>query len=559
MTFEVSETDLAFYARVSTVVGGQQLLIPPPTLSPDERQRRRLAFRNERFLYRTTCAITGRSVVSAYSPDLNLKVCGKDAWLDLDNCQFGRPFDFQRPFFEQFAELHRDTFKCSVIQDGEMVNSEFTHFAGWLKNCYLMLDAGKCEDCMYGVFTAYCRDSIDCLHTFHSELCNNCIQVDNCYELLFSRYSSNCNHSAYLDNCIGCSHCLCCTNLRNKKYYAFNKPIGKEAFTKLWKETFQGSFRKQSEIQQRFEALLLASPRRAVRHINCETVSGDELTRCQNVLDSYNCTDCRDCRFCYDLHMQVNDCYDVATFGESLQYCYELAACGGAKGKSEVSNCFFSTYIFYGGYNILYSMNCHENSQNLFGCCDLRRKQFCILNKQYTKEEYEALVPKIVEHMRSTGEFGEFFPMEISPFGYNQSLAQEFYPLSQEEVRSRGLKWSDYESPPPALPNTIAAADLPDENAARTTEEILKTAILCQRSNRPFRVTEKELAYYQQYGVALPRLHPEERQKVRRNSLNGRQLHKRKCDASGASIFSTYPADTQHLVYSEEEFLKASE
>ena len=29
----------------------------------------------------------------------------------------------------------------------------------------------------------------------------------------------------------------------------------------------------------------------------------------------------------------------------------------------------------------------------------LRNKSYCILNKQYTKEEYEELVPKIIEHM----------------------------------------------------------------------------------------------------------------------------------------------------------------
>jgi hypothetical protein len=28
-------------------------------------------------------------------------------------------------------------------------------------------------------------------------------------------------------------------------------------------------------------------------------------------------------------------------------------------------------------------------------------KEYCILNKQYTKEEYEILVPKIIEHMKT--------------------------------------------------------------------------------------------------------------------------------------------------------------
>lgn len=42
-----------------------------------------------------------------------------------------------------------------------------------------------------------------------------------------------------------------------------------------------------------------------------------------------------------------------------------------------------------------YAQFCH-NSNNLFGCISLRKKDYCILNKKYTKEEYHALVPQII-------------------------------------------------------------------------------------------------------------------------------------------------------------------
>ena len=83
--------------------------------------------------------------------------------------------------------------------------------------------------------------------------------------------------------------------------------------------------------------------------------------------------------------------------------------------------------------NILYSFHC-RNSSNLFACVSLRNKEYCILNKQYTKAEYETLVPKIIEHMKKTGEWGEFFPASISPFGYNETVAQEYFPLTREEA-----------------------------------------------------------------------------------------------------------------------------
>src|SRR4029079_13675795 len=116
--------------------------------------------------------------------------------------------------------------------------------------------------------------------------------------------------------------------------------------------------------------------------------------------------------------------------------------------------------------NLLYSDCCYQECKNLFGCIGLFRKSYCILNKQYSKEEYEALVPKIIEHMRKTGEWGEYFPIEISPFGYNETVAQEYYPLTEEEVTEKGYKWhrendqqEQYLGPPANIPDDVSTVD----------------------------------------------------------------------------------------------------
>ncbi|HRI36281.1 MAG TPA: hypothetical protein PK765_04380 [bacterium] len=64
-------------------------------------------------------------------------------------------------------------------------------------------------------------------------------------------------------------------------------------------------------------------------------------------------------------------------------------------------------------------------------------KSYCILNKQYTEEEYNTLVPKIIAHMRETGEWGEFFSPNLSPFGYNETVAMEYFPLTKEQALSQ--------------------------------------------------------------------------------------------------------------------------
>lgn len=54
--------------------------------------------------------------------------------------------------------------------------------------------------------------------------------------------------------------------------------------------------------------------------------------------------------------------------------------------------------------DVHYSSICF-NSDNLFGCTGMKQNKYCILNKQYTREEYEILVPKIIEKMIADGEW----------------------------------------------------------------------------------------------------------------------------------------------------------
>ncbi|MEI8091823.1 MAG: hypothetical protein WCG98_06500 [bacterium] len=50
---------------------------------------------------------------------------------------------------------------------------------------------------------------------------------------------------------------------------------------------------------------------------------------------------------------------------------------------------------------------CHH----CFGCVGLKNKEYCILNTQYTQQEYEQIVPEIIDYLMHIGERGEFFPM----------------------------------------------------------------------------------------------------------------------------------------------------
>ncbi len=63
-SFEITQWDIDFYTKISPKFGEQRFQIPTPTLCPDCRQRRRMAFRNERTLYRRICDASKQPIIS---------------------------------------------------------------------------------------------------------------------------------------------------------------------------------------------------------------------------------------------------------------------------------------------------------------------------------------------------------------------------------------------------------------------------------------------------------------------------------------------------------------
>ena len=132
--------------------------------------------------------------------------------------------------------------------------------------------------------------------------------------------------------------------------------------------------------------------------------------------------------------------------------------------------------------------------------------------------------------MMKTGEWGEFFPSSLSPFGYNETVAQEYYPLTKTEALTGGrFNWSDYESPFPQVEKVIPGAKIP-KSITEVPDDILKWAIECEVSGRPFRIIKQELEFYRKHHLPIPHHHPDIRHEDRMKLRNARKLWERKCD-----------------------------
>ncbi len=550
-SFEVTEEDRIFYQKISPEFGGKKYLIPEPTLCPPCRQQRRRAHGNMQTLYRRSCDGTGQSMISCYSPNQPFPVYHpkyflSDVWSPLS---YGRDFDFSRSFFEQFAQLSAVTPRSALFTAHDSLeNSEYVNYASFIKNCYLVFHTNACEDCLYGVGLKRSKNVMDCRYVFSSEHCYECIDCRECHTLFFSQDCQNCSDSWFLRDCSSCRDCFSCTNLSQKQYCIFNEQKTKTEYEAFLRDFKSGHSSVLEAMKKKADFFWATQPLRAIHGAQNENVSGDHIYECQNVHQSSHVDTSRDMKFCDRVYHHNESCYDVDQYGEKSELLYECEDSG-----MDLYHVLFSMRARNGSSNIAYCDHVF-GCKNCFGCISLRGYQYCILNKQYSKEEYESLVPRIIEHMKKAGEWGEFFPIELSPFAYNESIAQEYYPLSQSDVFARGWKWTDYH-PEVKADKSIPASRLPD-NVQDIPDDVLHWAIQCEKTDRPFKLQAPELQFYRRHQLPIPRVHPDERFRQRAERGTGNHLFQRICDQCRQSIQTPYSPDRPEKVYCEACYLK---
>ncbi len=545
--FEITPEDLAFYEKIG---------VPAPTLCPEERMRRRLVYRNEWSLYHRTCDATGKKIISLYSSDKPFPVYENDFWWSdkWDAKKFGRDFDFSRPFLDQFTELFNQVPKMARIQQGENENSRFVNCASWNKNCYLISAANKNEDCLYGNFINECRTCMDNLGILQCELAYQCVDSANSYDIQFCQKVHHSSTMRHCYDCRNCMNCFACVGLRNARdYHILNQKVSKTEFEEVMKNPH-----KKKEILAKLKKLYLEIPRLYTDFLNCEKFSGCYLHNCKNAHSCWDSFELEDCAYC-DFLEYAKNCYDICHYGctGTNELLYECEAVGHG-----VFNVKFSKLVWGGSSDVEYSYECFA-SQHLFGCAGLKKESYCIFNKKYSPEEYFALREKIIAHMKKSplnppfakgGEmkYGEFFPIEFCPFGYNEGKANEYLPLSREEVLKRGWKWKDeengakYEGPRVQVPESIED----------TEDEILDQILECEHCKRNYRVVKFELDLSRKMDVPIARECPKCRHVARLKLRNPRALWSRKCDKCSADIETTFAPTRPEKVYCEKCYLE---
>ncbi|MCX6807376.1 MAG: hypothetical protein NTZ80_01015 [Patescibacteria group bacterium] len=543
--FEVSDQDRAFYDRVSPVFNQQKYLIPEPTMCPDCRRQRRLSFRNERNLYYRNCDLCKKKILTFFSPTGPIKrvYCGDcyngDKW---DPEAYGRDFDFNKPFFEQFAEILYEVPKKNLnILLNE--NSEYNNQIWHCKNCYYCFDVGYGEECLYDKASHFVKNVIDCSYCKESELIYECIECKNCYNSIFSEKCENCSNCAFCFDCKSCSNCILCSNLRQAEYYVRNQKVSKEEFKRMRDELFKG----ENAILEKYKLDFADVKSRTIYRENYNIASENCLG--ENILNSKDCQYCfdtfrsQDLKWCHDVDNDAKDCRDCSHLAEA-ELVYDCAIVAGYRNIFSLA-CWASN-LAYSAYSLVAT-----NTEHLFGCSDIHGKEFCILNKKYSKKEFEDLVEKIIKHMINSKEWGEFFPASISPFAYNETIANEHFPLSKEQVLNSGLRWIDKEDKVSEVKKVISKNEILP--IIHVTDEILDCAIKCEKTGRLFKLQKMELDFYRKIGLPIPYLHPDVRYERRMKLHPLRKLWHRVCGRDGCKneFETTFSPERSETVYCE--------
>jgi hypothetical protein len=580
--FTITPEEIKFIDKISPIFEGKKFPIPAPAICPDCRLRTRTAHRNEQYMYMNKSANTGESLLSLYSPDTDWGkkykiVTDSEWWSDKwDGTDFGRDFDFNRPFFEQFAELCRDIPHVNLIQVGNE-NSPFTTGTGYCKNCYLINCSENSQDCYYGKLVQGCTDAMDCSYAYDSELLYECFYVTKCYDCKYVYYSQNSSECWFSENLKGCSNCFLCTNLSNKRYYFMNQPLEKGQYEAKMKE-FLGSAQNVEKAKAILDDMRKKRIHKYATIINSENSTGDFLTGCKNCTDCYDVNDSEDSKY-VTVGVNVKDNFDCSNMYLKPELSYQVL------GTIGTYNVIFSLYIF-NSQDVMYSEFCY-NSKNLFGCSGLRKKQYCIFNKQYTKEEYEKLVPKIIEHMQKTTlrnggsltgssacEWGQYFPVKYSPFGYNETVAQEYLPLTKEQAIAKGYHWKDPDNREYKPQTYSVPADIKDVKDEITNQVLACKNVLNDTSGdalnatepaklcgRNYKIIPQELRRLRNLNLPVPTKCPDCRHMDRMKLRNARKLYDRTCAKCNATIKTTFAPDRSRsggkIVYCEKCYLQA--
>jgi hypothetical protein len=535
--FVIEPDDFAFYEKMK---------VPAPVNCPRCRFQWRAIWRNEMHLYNRKCELCGKSIVAMYHSESPYTVYCQDCWLSdkWDPASYAQDYDEKRPFFDQMGELLKKIPKAGtyITADfGPNANSEYANFAGSLKDCYLVFNSSpNVENCAYSRGLSYCRDVFDGYYGDKIESGYEIVNTHNSANVAYTQNTNDCVDCWYMHGCSGCQNCFGCVNLRYKSYYFLNQQFSKEDYEKRVME-IKGSHARMKNFQKDFENLVLKAPHRESNNLKSLKSSGEYIFESKNCHDSFEISFCEDSRHLFSVK-HAKDCYDLLGHGRQGELLLEGVAVG-------TSQNIIGSWWTITSHDIFYSFAL-RSSENCFGCDSLKNARYCILNKQYDEEEYKKITDAIILELKGKNLFGLYFPPTISLFAYNETVAQDNFPLTKEQSAVLGFRWQDNLQMTKGK-ETIKSSEISD-HIKDVKDPIVNEVFTCEICGRNYKIIQPELLFYRKMILPLPRKCFFCRHEDRLKRRGPMDIYDRQCDKCKKAIKTTYASDRPEIVYCEQ-------
>lgn len=503
---------------------------------------------NDKHLYNRKDSKTGKNLISILSEDYNWEVIDANNYRIqlVDDLWFKYSKEIWPDIFDDFLKLYNDFPKPSRLVFQWVENGDFSSHVGTSKNLYLSYCVfSECEDIYYSLKITDSKNVFDSYHIASSSNIYSSHTIGTSHDVSFSRNSVDCSGLLFCSDMNNCKECIFCCNQVNKSYMVYNKQYTKEEYESIKKWIYEKlwDYNSFKFLKNKFQEFLDQNLSDATINMNnCQKVNGEAtfysfnsvnvfagtwVSNSANVMIGGDFSDDKWNNIINSLEFWTNCENSICAFSFGYNT-YNVNYCGFVSSSSNIDYCFDMEWC-----------------EDCLFCVWLRNKKYCILNKQYTKQEYFKLREEIVNHLKYTGKWGENIAFSSSPFPYNDTLSYDIFKVNKviysdgkEEIIDENAVWTVNVLWDSFISDAIydmwwnekikikwrtknKEINIPEnmkilksENIANINQvwnDILDKTIICEESGRPFRIIKQELDYLKKKWFPIPRVHQENR------------------------------------------------
>ena len=427
------------------------------------------------------------------------------------NLNYWINYNFSINFFENFKKLFLRV-PISWVHDFDWTseNSDYADIVSSSKNVYLSWNVTVWnENVLYSLWVKeYSKDVLNSIMVWdNSSIVFNSHSVISSFKIFYSKYVYDSNNIYFSTNMQWCSECIFCDNLINKSYCISNREYKKEEYFELKEKTLK---------EKNKFALYFSKLNNIWKNIWSNNVDWIFAIKSENIdkwIYLYNVINWRNIILAWYSYW-IENLYD-SIFNWAKSDCY-WTLCVWKKAENV-----YCSFWISGWTNLFYCYDLVWGCSYCLGCIWLKNKSYCILNKQYEKEEWKLIVSEIFKHMESDWILWDYFPPKLNPFYFNNTLAWIIGNFKKEDVEEKWYMWRDKEIKVdiPEGSEIIRISDLKNYQwfnkdwKWQINPDIMKKVIVDNKWNY-YKIVKMEYDFLMKYGLPLPENHWMDRVKM---------------------------------------------